>query len=353
MSKKFQITVPEPCHENWDIMSREEKGRFCNSCQKTVMDFTGMNDEQLITYFKKPSTGSVCGRFMNDQLNREMRIPTKRIPWLKYFFQFTIPVFLAGMKSQAQGQVILKDKTEKITCSEQMSLGMIVKPVDKENINLDLLQGRILDEEGNPIPFSSIIIKGTKTGTISDVNGFFQIRLNESELPVTLQTSCIGFATKEFVVNEISDDTVIYRLTEFDAVINGEVVVCSNSIGKTSHKLGDTTLVLGGASLVKTSFIDKISELVVPKKIIATVFPNPVSASQSLTIKLDIRKDEEIVIQLYSFDGKLIRQELFKAFKGQNNLSFNTGNKLIPGVYLLKIKSKAGEKILQEKIVVQ
>jgi hypothetical protein len=45
-------------------MTPGDKGRFCDSCQKTVHDFTGMSDMQLIAFFKKPSTGSVCGRFI-------------------------------------------------------------------------------------------------------------------------------------------------------------------------------------------------------------------------------------------------------------------------------------------------
>ena len=60
MSKKIQLHIPTPCHENWDNMNPVDKGRFCMSCQKKVIDFTGMNDEQLIAYLKKPaaSTGA-------------------------------------------------------------------------------------------------------------------------------------------------------------------------------------------------------------------------------------------------------------------------------------------------------
>jgi hypothetical protein len=38
---------------------------------KNFIDFTGMSDAQLIAFFKKPSIGSVCGRFYNDQLERD------------------------------------------------------------------------------------------------------------------------------------------------------------------------------------------------------------------------------------------------------------------------------------------
>src|SRR5882672_521370 len=99
MGKQIQLNIPEPCHEDWDKMNPVEKGRFCDSCQKQVIDFTNMSDVQLATFFKKPSTGSVCGRFYQDQLDREMGIPRKRIPWIKYFFQIALPAFLVSAKA--------------------------------------------------------------------------------------------------------------------------------------------------------------------------------------------------------------------------------------------------------------
>jgi len=80
MSKKLQLQIPAPCHENWESMTPVEKGCFCGSCQKQVVDFSDMSDREIAMFFKRPSTGSVCGRFMQDQLNRDIEIPGKRIP---------------------------------------------------------------------------------------------------------------------------------------------------------------------------------------------------------------------------------------------------------------------------------
>src|SRR5690349_7497340 len=102
MAKQLQLTIPEPCHEGWENITPSEKGRFCDSCQKQVVDFSEMSDRQIAEFFKKPSTGSVCGRFMTDQLEREIEIPCKRIPWIRYFFQFALPAFLLSIKASAQ-----------------------------------------------------------------------------------------------------------------------------------------------------------------------------------------------------------------------------------------------------------
>ena len=116
MSKKLNLTIPEPCHENWYTMTLVQQGKFCGSCQKQVVDFSTMSDRQLAEFFKKPSTGSVCGRFMTDQLDRSIEIPKKRIPWVKYFFQFAIPAFLVSIKVSAQkGQEKIKISNVKAT----------------------------------------------------------------------------------------------------------------------------------------------------------------------------------------------------------------------------------------------
>ncbi|MEO6454486.1 MAG: T9SS type A sorting domain-containing protein [Ginsengibacter sp.] len=104
MAKYLHIQVPERCEESWDVMQQKQHGKFCNSCQKTVIDFSKMSDEQLIRFFKKEKE-NVCGRFTTNQLDTDILIPPKKIHWLKYLLQVTIPVFLFSSKLIAQGVV--------------------------------------------------------------------------------------------------------------------------------------------------------------------------------------------------------------------------------------------------------
>src|SRR6478609_1862604 len=101
MAKQILIQIPKPCHEDWHTMDSREKGRFCNSCQKTVFDFTSMTDEQLANFLGR-SSNHVCGRFSEDQLNRQIDVPVRKVPWHIYFFKITIPLMLVSLKSTAQ-----------------------------------------------------------------------------------------------------------------------------------------------------------------------------------------------------------------------------------------------------------
>jgi len=66
----MKIIIDNPCHENWNNMNPNEKGAFCLSCQKNVIDFSRKTVEEIKNFFVElPQTESVCGRFKEEQLN--------------------------------------------------------------------------------------------------------------------------------------------------------------------------------------------------------------------------------------------------------------------------------------------
>ena len=68
MESNAKFSIPKPCHEDWNGMTQEEKGRFCSVCSKTVVDFTSANKEQIQEYLDQNKGKRVCGRFRDDQL---------------------------------------------------------------------------------------------------------------------------------------------------------------------------------------------------------------------------------------------------------------------------------------------
>lgn len=222
MTKKFQLSIPEPCHEDWDKMHPVDKGRFCDSCQKQVIDFSTMSDFEIAQFFKKPSTGSLCGRFMADQLDRTIEMPRKRIPWVKYFFQIALPAFLTTAKASAQGQVrmdMVKENIHKnpgkIDCSKPLTGDTVVAAAQK-------VTGKLMNEAGDLVPFATVMIKGTKTATKADENGQFIIAANKGDV---LQISAIGFEMTEVVCRQLNMGYVIIKQLKDN--FRGEIVVAT------------------------------------------------------------------------------------------------------------------------------
>ncbi len=67
-----KIRIQNPCNENWSSMSTDKKGRFCTSCNKTVIDFTKMKASEIQKYFVENSTNeSICGYYKFNQVENE------------------------------------------------------------------------------------------------------------------------------------------------------------------------------------------------------------------------------------------------------------------------------------------
>ncbi len=94
----FKISIPTPCHENWETMTPDTAGRYCSSCAKTVIDFTSMSDEEIKYFFIRKKEEKVCGRFRNEQLGRiTIELPHNifhvAIPYWKKFLAASLLVF--------------------------------------------------------------------------------------------------------------------------------------------------------------------------------------------------------------------------------------------------------------------
>ncbi|MBJ2176132.1 energy transducer TonB [Aureibaculum sp. A20] len=69
MKKQLHISIPKPCHEDWHEMTPNQQGKFCNSCAKTVVDFTKKSVTEIQSFFIENQGKKVCGRFQQKQLD--------------------------------------------------------------------------------------------------------------------------------------------------------------------------------------------------------------------------------------------------------------------------------------------
>lgn len=93
------------------------------------------------------------------------------------------------------------------------------------------LTGTVSDTEGNTIPGVTILVVGTTSGTITDIEGKFSIDVNEGDV---LRFSYIGYKTQEI---EISDQRTLNVTLEAGSIDIDEVV----AIGYGTQRKGDVT----------------------------------------------------------------------------------------------------------------
>lgn len=413
MAKKLQLTIAEPCHENWDGMTPVEKGKFCGSCQKQVIDFSNMSDRQVADFFKKPSTGSVCGRFMTDQLDRPIEIPRKRIPWLKYFFQIAIPAFLVSIKATAQktqGQINVKSMSKDTTkrggvfTNERITLGMVARPenlkpflgdtivalpkepvqpikgeitietpatkpvctseimmgaiaigipAETNKINRNAISGRVVDEQGQPIPFASIETGKEGRGVIADENGFFKLNYKLWKKGSEILVSSVGFETKK--INRVEEEFQsgdLYVQLKSNAMLPEVVLTALGSIS-CSRTMGKT-LVMGQSMLVtekKDIIIKKEVELPIEENR-QFVYPNPLQSGSTLNLSFKQLDEGYYHLHLINPSGQLLHQKEIWIDAEARLLNVEVPS-IAAGSYFLVLTNKKTGKKFSEKIIIQ
>ncbi|MDO6429719.1 TonB-dependent receptor [Flavitalea sp. BT771] len=103
-----------------------------------------------------------------------------------------------------------------------------------------LITGRVTDQQGQPVPFSTIRVKGTKKGVSADADGNYSIRASIGE---TLIVSGAGIELKEATVGAGSVDITVARK---NASLT-EVVVVGYGVQKKSDVIGNIASVKGAA----------------------------------------------------------------------------------------------------------
>jgi hypothetical protein len=304
MGKYISIQIPTTCHEGWDNMTANAQGRYCNSCEKTVIDFTGMTDTQLANFFKSKAENT-CGRFYADQLNTDIAIPKKEIPWLKYFFTITLPAFLFSQKSNGQSKI-----------ESESSILMQTKEIKKDSTVLENnerhLEGTITDENGKTIPYASIMFVGTKIGISADENGNFVTKLKKNQNNISI--SAVGYFTKIIDVTNVAILPPTMLKPRLELYNSGVIVV-------TKRK--------------KKSF--KKIEPIFENKNPINIYPNPISSNSKLNIfwKNNISNSQQI--EIFNASGVLIQKEIVAISFTKTNSSFIILKQMPAGFYIIKI----------------
>lgn len=87
------------------------------------------------------------------------------------------------------------------------------------NQNKKTVAGRVIDNKGVPVLGVTVVVKGTNTGTTSDIDGQYSIEVSHNQV---LEFRLVGFKTKEIAVN---GQSVINLVLEEDVISLDEVVV--------------------------------------------------------------------------------------------------------------------------------
>ncbi len=315
----YIVRIPEPCHEDWNKMTPDDKGRFCSSCSKTVVDFSNKTDSEIRDILLESQGTKVCGHFRKSQIDRPLNITIdlnnlpKNMSITKIF---TIALFLVfgtflfsctdmnGKKIDGIEVRGARDK-ENIVGAMDLTLPELVKgstiaepdTLTQQVIIEQMVNGGIRAEQ--VIPQDNIMVDG-------------EIKMEDSTHVVPERYYMLGAVA---IVDNIPGDSA--QVQKPDSILPIE-------------KIGNTG-----------TFLNNAKEL--------TVFPNPTSGD--FTLKYEVTKRGDVRVDVLDMNGMFLKNLVNVAgqYEGRYNIPV-TLNEFSAGTYFISLLNNG--KRSTEKVVI-
>lgn len=333
--KTLRLSIPEPCHEDWNNMTPTLQGRYCQACEKEVTDFSQMTDTQIIQFIEK-GKGNHCGRFRFDQLDRDMSLSVPQYvisPWAKAGI-LAASVLLAVPGMSQQTRLSTKPAAQEIVVTQQKDL---------DSNTPFIIKGIVTDEEGEPLIGASILLVGTSTGTITDLDGNFTIGIQQQLPNLALTFSYTGYESKSIKVTGRQEKQLKIKLEE--GVNLPEVVIVDLGVKPVYNITG------GAISIVRASKKTEKTEKRIKKWenapiVDVRIFPNPF-VSEIKLIFGDLAEGE-YTLRIFSNNGQELyqRKTQLSAFQ---EMELNLANLNLPAAaYWLHVTNGKGQVFKQQ-----
>lgn len=360
MNPKLQLHIPTPCHENWNAMTPQEQGRFCNACAKVVVDFSMMTDKEVLDYMANASS-SVCGRMSTEQLAKPLQAyPAARGYGWKYMWSLLVGSFLMTARTYAQGKVITqKPKTTQLP--PVMRMGAVAMVNQEKKTPSIRIKGQVIDEVGNPVAFASVVFNAVTNGIAADSNGRFIVSLPAYNGNYTIKISAVGFLSAEIEigegkgVKEVTTDKgqIILDFGQITLkTASMQEVICSSAAAQ--GKL--VSVRLGGLYYTRVRTTKRIIKDTLQSVFINTqvkLYPNPVNRNSNFKIEFNIKEAGHYNIEFTDGSGKLIHRATVNLMYKNQLESFPGAIFSTAGVYYVSVTGKQNKKIPAAKILVQ
>lgn len=218
-------------------MTPQQQGRFCDSCRKCVVDFTGFTDAQLYEFIAEHKGQKICGRFQKTQLNRQINIPPQPNSQLYKW------MIAAGLALVFVAAPEMRGFTKVPFSSEQL------KPItdNKSAKEVSSVQGTVLGPDNEAVTRANIsLYLGDKEvdSITTDSDGNYIIRNIPSGRynMIVIKDNYRKKITQGVIIGSDKAIEVNFKLSV--GGIDSPAEICEYKIPHT-HKFGHTTIVTG------------------------------------------------------------------------------------------------------------
>lgn len=358
MGTKTSLQIADPCHEDWNKMSATDKGRFCQSCSKQVVDFSLLSDRQILEYFSKQK-GNTCGRFRDDQLNRPLdnQQAKAKISLWKWFMTVGFGIWFSNKAVSQKGKVQTKcdSKTQPQDMQDVITVGMVLPAEDAEPVyrpthkNLHI-KGTVVNNANEPLAGASISLNG-KAYKVSANDGTFSINVKVpiSKDSVELSFSSIGYETRKLKVLSANKKDMLVEMTPKAIELKEVVVTGYGTQGKVCVTTSGAVLMVRSTTFTQVAdSVKRFTDKVLGKASFNT-YPNPVMKGRFVNITM--KEEGTYSLQLFSNASQLISSQKINALRNQV-FQLQISSSLASGIYYIRMVNEQTGKSYTDKVVV-
>lgn len=321
MYSLIKLNIARPCSEKWEQMDPSETGRYCQSCKKTVVDFSAMFDDEIYQFIRQAS-GSVCGSFTSQQLNKLYQAPKPGHlnHFLKRIWQFLVAGSLVAHEVKSQ---------VKTTPPESVTYSIPAKNLLPPDNDVYIVVDGTTHE---PLAGATIMADGVSV-TTDEEGTFCSNSFNKS-----ISISYVGYKTRELVLRNEALPKMIALERDVDEM--KEVLFTAPShISRCERMLGGV-----GVGVKVTRFQNAVRNLKqwIPDSNVR-VFPNPVSKGQPLNVQLSFEQPGKYLMKIFTADGKLVHAQSLQISPVKQLFQFPTSADYAPGTYWLYVQDAMGK----------
>jgi hypothetical protein len=299
-----------------------------------------MSDREILSWLSGKDR-SVCGRFMGDQLDRNLAAGEegKKRKWAVW--NLLLAGLLLGSRAPAQTRAPRPETSQHVPekPDEQVVVAGGVSIVAN-----DRLSGKVLDSaSGEPIPFATISMG--KNNFLADLQGRFSIPAAGGHQGMKVTVTSVGYQRVDLVVDK-------GWLSGKQRVIN----LSPSVMGLMDVTVRAYPMVMGKMSLRCTTTVrrlvtDSLAFLGIPKKQFA-VYPNPVRRGAAVTLSISGGRPGEWMVQLISGSGALVESMAVQGGESARVELLNIPASLAAGVYFIKMIQAGGDKVYTKELVI-
>lgn len=230
MKKKFTLEIASPCSENFDKMTPNESGSFCNSCMKNVIDLSKKTNSEVAKFISENKNTNICARLKTTQLAEEFQFnETSKINNLKYAAVAASIMLASNVTAQEKNAA----ETEiRVPEPVHYTVGKVAYVQNTEEQSI-FIKGKLLDAKTNK-PFDkkiyqnlAIAINGSKSNVkMSSKTGEFLIPI------------LIAKDSKVFEVTITANDYYLSKTIPFnmslvkDNVLQQNIIISADELTK-------------------------------------------------------------------------------------------------------------------------